>query len=66
MQMNYEESSKWAGKNLEAWKAIEKRASSAKNNFDLANAHSSYAITLMRIGKFKESCVCSFEDRVNV
>lgn len=56
--MNYEESSKWAELNLKAWKALATQVSSAKNIFDLANSHSSYAITLMRVGKFKESCVC--------
>jgi len=54
--MDFEASNKWAGCNLESWKGIIKHISSTqKNHFDLANSHASYAITLMRIGRFKES-----------
>lgn len=56
--MDYEESSKWAELNLKAWKALATQVSSVKSILELASAHSSYAITLMRVGKFKESCVC--------
>jgi len=52
---DYEGSNKWAGCNLEAWKAVVGKADAPKNYFDLANSHASYAITLMRVGRFKDS-----------
>jgi tetratricopeptide (TPR) repeat protein len=56
--MNFEESSKWAKENLESWKKIASKANTPKNNLEVASAHSSYAITAMRVGKFQESKEC--------
>jgi len=52
---DYEGSNKWAGLNLDVWRAIVSKSGTPKNYFDLANSHASYAITLMRIGRFKDS-----------